>query len=1189
MGMARKACALVVLAALASCSPPQSSAPNVFGLFPAWQTLSGAHFEHWSGIQYHADENAAALSSSGEAIFQYPDGAKGWVRHGFRSSNDGAADWHEAYGLQLEIKQDGDAPRTLRALIATPGETDESRMVACSVPVQGPGWQRITLPWSVFDFGHADPSFLQNVKQLRLALTAGSALVRNVRVIDGDPLSLRCDVRGKSAGPGNAIDYQVDVRNCSLLPQTAELSFQRQGWEIMRPSVTPDAISLKPGEDQVCTVRVNVPEDLAPGGHEEQVLQAVASGRGTSTLTLLTARALPHPYILHTAAQWQEVRDNVKKYAWAKTEQDKILAEANAWTVPEIAQPPQNDPHDNYGPFLFATTNEHGLMACGIAYQLTGDKTYADKVALFLRRLSDPQQGYPKTFRACNQSFVQEGHFTQHIAMAYDMIYDSGALSDGDKQQLDATLRLLMETIRLGNVGAYISNWNLSELCGAFYAALMLQDLSAADGFFSGIKTELAKGVMDDGWWYECSVSYNTWCTTEFSQVALAWQPWGVNFKDQWVPASYSRDVELSLTAHKDADAPADTGNKPDRPFGMSKDLAGPHTKPYRSIRQMWDSLPSFIDWRGVMFGVNDSSERRPVDGENTYDIAYYLYRDPVYAAMEKLEKERSLLYSVNDLPTQTPDVSSYSACADNAGIAMLRSQTPGRPQAERIQATLHYGTHGWAHGHFDLTDLLSLMRYGRSFYNPEMIWYGYPAFMYKFYVQASVNHNMVLVDQKMQEAADSTRLLFSTGKLLQAAAVETTTRWSNPPYGGMVYDYVPVKNFAEKCWLEGRDVPIPANPPAYGSLTDFTEPILQRRLLIVTDDYIIVADYLKAQQKHTFDNVLQLTGFQGLDAARKTLLRHDAQWNPDPVGSAQFVTDCDWYSAQAPAVGRFAMSWKSDKDPKKTVAPTLCSEDGVLKMDVHSLWPHEQQIMIGQSPQVQHNEKKLWYTVRGDGKVSTEGKFGSWILGQADLNVPLNGVKALELETRTEGAAKKTLFWANARVVTADGREIPLASLPVRYENIAQPPAPQKDYYGQPVKIAGQTYDAATPSEPDDESKPGIVRVDLSGLNATALKAVLGGTFPLADGTQLHKVYAIRSEGTEARFLNLIEPYDKQPVVKSAQATSADTIHVELSDGRMQDLTIHNMEGDGKDLSVTLHQSGKGPAADESTQPATP
>ena len=58
-------------------------------------------------------------------------------------------------------------------------------------------------------------------------------------------------------------------------------------------------------------------------------------------------------------------------------------------------------------------------------------------------------------------------------------------------------------------------------------------------------------------------------------------------------------------------------------------------------------------------------------------------------------------------------------------------------------------------------------------------------------------------------------------------------------------------------------------------------------------------------------------------------------------------------------------------------------------------------------------------------------------------VDVPVGGMKRLELETRTELAKLPTLFWANARIITADGRELALGELPVRMENLRQPGEP--------------------------------------------------------------------------------------------------------------------------------------------------
>jgi hypothetical protein len=617
------------------------------------------------------------------------------------------------------------------------------------------------------------------------------------------------------------------------------------------------------------------------------------------------------------------------------------------------------------------------------------------------------------------------------------------------------------------------------------------------------------------------------------------------------------------------------------KPFGMDAEIYGPNTKPYRTIRDMWNSLLPFIDYRGVMFGVNDSTEnlvtgnRTEVSG-HPFEIAYYAYHDPAYAALIKLGDSRDLLYAVPNLPTNTPEKFRESAFADNVGLAMLRSQTTNRPIREQIQATLHYGTHGWAHGHYDRTDLLSLMRYGRSFWNPESVFWVYEPFMYKFYCQCSVNHNMVVVDEKMQEANPGERLLFHTGDAMQATVVQTDTRWSNPPYGGMVYDYVPVKTFAEKCWREGRSVPIPSNAPAYGTLSSYTEKILQRRALLVLDDFIVVADFVKGTNAHTFENLLQLKGFQGLDAPEKKFLRHDAQWNPDPVGSAQFVTDCNWYSVNAPAVSRYLERWGPGADNEGS--RSIGNEDGVLKLDVHSLWPPKQEIMIGTAPELRDVQKRLFYTVRADGKKLADGKFGAWILGSADIDVPVAGVKQLELETKTELAKLPTLFWANTRIVTRDGKEIPLSELAPKFDNVAQPEEPGKDYFGGPVKIIGDEFKITTPAEPEDESHPAFVRVDLSGVDAVRFKATIGGDYPLGDESQRRKVTAIRAApGSEARFLTVIEPYETQPVVKSAVATSADSLRVELTDGRVQEIQLQNFTGDGKDIIAQMTESKDG------------
>jgi hypothetical protein len=1182
---------------------------------PPVQPLGGPAFEGWSGF-LGTTKGEARLALPGTAEFRYPDGPRGFYKHGFRTFNDGTRDWRAYEGVRLDVKLPDDRPVELTAsVLRAPARGEKTAAgVSAKVLLSGAGWHAVSLPWTAFEIPHARTDWLLQVKGLRLAASRpgggkGDALaVRDVRLTKGAVVSLEAPVRGKAAKPGGAVAYAVTVGNCTDRPESVELSFSTYGWEAELPTVEPATLALAPGESKPCVVRVKIPANIPPGGHEKQVLQAIANGDAANAarLTFVSAAEVPHPYILHTAARWQEVRDKVKKYPWAKTAQDRIVKQARAWDVPEIAKPPGNDPDDTMGPFLFRTPNENDLLACAYSWQLTRDKAAAEKAATFLRRLSDPTHGYPVTLRGCNQSLVQEGHFFQHIAMAYDMIQDAGVLSDADRAQIESTFRIFLESMNQACSGGAINNWNLSEATGALYCALAMQDLAAADRFFagpSGVEDQLAKGTMDDGWWYECAISYNMWCASEFTQAALALQPWGYNFKDAWLPAMYCDRVSLTETLSGGRAGGDEKGADKAklRPFGMSNEIWGPIRRPYRTITDLWNSLLPFIDYRGIMFGVNDSTEnqvtgaRREIGGMQPFELAYYVYRDPRYASIIKLGGgARDLLYGVPELPEKTPEEYRANAHADNVGLAMLRSQTPGRPIQDQIQAVLHYGTHGWAHGHYDRTDLLSLMRYGRSFWNPESVFWVYEPFLYKFYTQTSLNHNMVVVDEKMQEASPGDRLLFHTGRLMQAAAVETTTRWSNPPYGGMVYDYVPVKTFAEKAWREGKYVPLPKNPPKYGSLTGYTEPVLQRRLMIVTDDYVVLADYLKGAQPHRFECLFQPKGFLGLDGPDKKFLRHDAQWNPDPVGGAQFVTDCDWWSIDAPAVARFRNIFGPGED--KAGDRSIGNTPGVLDTDIYSLWPQKQEIMLAAAPEMHDVAKRVFYAVRGDGKTLAEGKFGAWILGQADIDIPVAGVKQLELETKTELAKQPTLFWANARIITRDGKEIFLKDLDrdiqsstihVVSQNIVSAPKAGEDYFGGPIKIAGNLYANGIAAEPtipkkaDVTSKPGLVSVDLNGLDAVRFKATLGGDYPLGPEGQRRKVYAIREpeKKASARFLTLIEPHEGKPVVKSATASGPDQLRVELADGRVQEIALSRFEGSGKDIDVTITETKPGAA----------
>jgi hypothetical protein len=947
--------AILCLAAAGAAAQPGA------GISP-WLGIGGKDFAGWKSLK--ASKNGVAIwKPSDEAVFQYPEGGRGWYRAGFRTENDSTKDWRGYYGLQMDVFIPKGRALELQATIATPPPAPASRsdLIARSksalIVEGGADWQRVTLPWSMFDFDTEQSAFLGFIHELRLAgrftdgKDGGEVKLKNIRLIRAPAIALEADVRGKSAPAGETARYDVTLMNCTDTSQEVALDFRKNDWQAMAASVEPERFKLAPGATASCVVFVRVPESgVPPGGHEREQLLAVGSAGGVSLaeLEFITAREVPHPSLLHTPQGWDEVRDKVKRYDWAKARQQEYVRAAEAWQVPPVATSEQRAHGPEQHPYIFPNAEFTQLPKAAIAWQLTRNTNCAQKVALFLRRLADEKTGYPSTFAGTSMGEPQEGENFQSVAIAYDAILDAGVLSEADRRSIEHTFRLYMETVETTLTVGNIGNWNVAADTAALFCALAMGDLAAAERYLygaGGFTDYVSKGIMDDGWWWECSTGYNFWVAAELTQSALACQPWGIDLLHREFPAEFSKNTIVTPWALNP-------------PYGVSFEKWGPSHRNTRSIKQLWDAVPLMTDYRGIAFGMNDGHEE--LVGGSRLELGYYAFRDSSYATFIKQSGQRDLIYGMPELPADDSKLFLKSGYAENIGYALLRSQTENREPKDQIQVVFKIGTQGGFHGHFDRASLDSIMRHGRSFWNPESIWWGYPNFMYKFYVQNSVAHNMVVVDQKQQEAVASSQLLFFSGKMMQVSAQETDARWSDPPYGGMQYGPADsggaVGSLPALMKKNRQSFPL-VTDRRQGELGPFSDRVLQRRLGIVTDDYIVIADYLKSDQPHTFDDLFQMKGFIKMEAADKKFIRHDAQFNSGPHTSAQFITDCDWYQAGAPAVGRFRIQ-NGFGDANQH------NESGVLKMDVYSLWPAQQEIMLAQPPENLDNQQWVSYEI---------------------------------------------------------------------------------------------------------------------------------------------------------------------------------------------------------------------------------
>ncbi|MDQ0920695.1 hypothetical protein [Paenibacillus sp. V4I5] len=795
-------------------------------------------------------------------------------------------------------------------------------------------------------------------------------------------------------------------------------------------------------------------------------------------------------------------------------------------------------------------------------------------MAKFLRYFIDEEIGYPKKKKGCSQSYVQEGHFFQHLAIPYDIIHQAGVLTPEEHQGVEKTFRIYMDILDTHLHQGHISNWLLSEITGAFYCALAIEDIERALRFAFGMGGSihhLKYGLFNDGWWHECSVGYNTWVSSMYIHTAHALLPFGINILHTHYPIPFNDEINSTYN-----------GEDVKVRFGMYNKKWGGNRKNYVCIKDMFDATIPFLDYRGVLFGISDSDEKKleGVHFGSTFDLAYSYYKDPEYIPVIHQNVNVDPIFGHAELPEYPSSYVKNNAYADNVGIAMLRSQTEHREQKDQIQAVMRYGSHGYAHGHFDRTEILSIMRYGRSFYNPEHVWWGYPHFMYKFYVQNSMTKNMVVVDQKMQVPSDSKRLLFYSGKAIQAVAIETNSKWSYPPYGGMIYNET--KTLEERCKMNASSLPEVKDAPPYGELSEFTEPITQKRVMGVTDDYIVIFDYLKGEKEHQYDSLFQIKGFKGIKSDTLSELQHTSQFTENPLSDAQFITDCHWYDVVGTSVASFETIFGEGEDMRGT--RTAHNTPGLLKMDVHTAWPKQSIQIIGRTAEDHGYMIPIEYRVEVDGDVKAEGEFGAWLLSEGKCDIDLEGAKTLTLRVKNNPTyneqkypqkTKQGLFWGEAYVVTADGGKFNLCDLDVVYENIDRGCGIGKDYEGGRVTIVGNEYPKAIPTSPVDHDKVGILTLDLSGINAVRFVGLIGADAFPGDEAQRRKTYAVRTKGTIGRYITIVEPFETESMILSVQAADANTVEVILKDGRIQIITVNQIEHDEITVNILEYKDG--------------
>ncbi len=233
--------------------------------------------------------------------------------------------WSEFYGLRLEILVPEGRSFHGRVTVHTP-QRDAKSSYRTTAPVSssagfsliGSGKPEIiNLPFAGFDKFYPYGETFMQISKVEISGSfadgnGGSLAVPRVEVIPAPVLKLFSEARSRAGEENADLEYELKIMNCSNRVQSVNLAHHPYSKHVMKASITPEQLTLEPGETKSAAIRVNITDRVPPGGRERQKIVALANGHLGGEIEFISARKLPHPYLVHTPERWQEVRDKIR-------------------------------------------------------------------------------------------------------------------------------------------------------------------------------------------------------------------------------------------------------------------------------------------------------------------------------------------------------------------------------------------------------------------------------------------------------------------------------------------------------------------------------------------------------------------------------------------------------------------------------------------------------------------------------------------------------------------------------------------------------------------------------------------------------------------------------------------------------------------------------------------------------------
>ena len=855
----------------------------------------------------------------------------------FRHTWPEAEDMFHAEGLCFTARTGSPIPLRLRVTLY-PLQNGRPEFIASTSAkvLLPPGGGPVEVPFAWFDDCQMVRAHLRYIQAIEVALLdEGSVSIPEIGVMQQGDWLVDAAHTSCAGRPSEPLTWQLRLRNGLDRPRFVTLHADFYGREVL-PWSCPKSVTLPPLGEATVEITSVMSATLPEGGVETRRFTLIVDGTQQRTITLHAARKRSEPFLLHTEEEWAHLRRMVETDEAVRTVLEvEYTALADAWQVA---------PPATHHRFVYTDFSHDKLLHTAVAWKLTGNPAYLEKVMTWFRGFLDEEYGYlqtkycyfefPKTpeeaptdkylvYHANSAGWVQEGEFMTRLACAYDLVHNEPTFTPAMHAALEDCMRAYMAFVDWRQTDGDGNNFQIVEASASLHFALLLQDEERIRRFLAGTNGlyDLMGAIFsDDGSYFEGATNYMRLAAEVLGATSAACQHAGYNLKDMLVPAACDANI---------LHAPWALRREGGKPFlGMSFARFEPVRQPVRRLKAYFDNLMQLLDGQGILFSVNDSNEQ---NFARLMQLGYYLYQDPAYLPFARQDAP-DLLWGLHMPPLDAAHRQEGLHFNQGNGFAILRQNG--------VQAVMKFGQHGGYHGHFDRLSLVSLMRAGKTFHNMEYTWYGYVSFLFKMWVQTSMAHNMVVVDGRMQEPTPCELVYQRQTADFQAVCAQTTARWCDPPYGGQT-PYL--ANFPEeKCRKEGRYILPPDAPRPQGDIGEYSEPVFQRRLVVLAEGCLFVWDYLEAALVHAFDCLYHPMG--AMSAQLPPIAQRTARFGRTPFGAGQFIMNCHHYDLSAGA--------RLDFHNERKRVNSNEAVDFVSDSTVFAVWPHQQRLIIGRFPE---------------------------------------------------------------------------------------------------------------------------------------------------------------------------------------------------------------------------------------------